>query len=711
MSSARSTVDPQPRSDAPGAAPIHGTIRRCFSGLTLAACLLVSSATVVPSAAGSRGPYGLRTEKVWIPMPDGVRLSATLYMPDGGAPGEKFSAVLNYHPYRKDDGSGRSSTDAYFASHGLVGAVVDIRGTGSSEGKAIEHEYSDIEQRDGLEIIDWLSKQPWSTGNVGMRGLSWSGFNSIHMAMRKPPALKAIVPNMASDDLFYDDVHYWDGMVHHSTWEQGFDVSIARSRTPDFPTDEETLAQRFDSPPPTLFYIDKQRDNPYWDGRSLNTDYSAVDIPTMMIGGWYDGYRDSLFRMLEHMDVPVKAIVGPWTHTSPQSASPGPRIEGRHEMVRFFDHWLNGKDTGLMDEPPLSVYVRNWYAPPGTDLEEVPGQWRMEEWPLPRAEPRPLYLTDSGELADVAPSPGHHELEYRPSMGAEFGSRWWGNFTPDQRAVDAAGSLVYESAPLTEDLEILGFPMAMLHASASAPLANWFGRLTDVAPDGSVTLVTGGGLSGARRDPSTEPTALEPGKVYPLELELHVTSWVFPKGHKIRLAISNAFFPLNWPTPYPMTTSLYFGGDRISKLVLPTVPYEARPKPEFLPVQPNPPSENVRYLPGSSSRKVDRDEESGRTRISVRSTSAGDYPWGRRASDQNLIYDIDDDRPEAAELHSDNSITLILEGGSRVLVYRGWMDFEGDHDNFYYRYRRTLLENGIQIREKQWEKTVPRDHH
>ena len=119
----------------------------------------------------------------------------------------------------------------------------------------------------------------------------------------------------------------------------------------------------------------------------------------------------------------------------------------------------------------------------------------------------------------------------------------------------------------------------------------------------------------------------------------------------------------------------------------------------------------VQYLPGSSSRKIDRDEESGRTHISVHSTSAADYPWGRRASDQNLIYDIDDNRPEAAELHSDNSITLSLDNGSRVLVYRGWMDFEGDRDNVYYRYRRTLLENGIQIREKSWEKTVPRDHH
>lgn len=163
-----------------------------------------------------------------------------------------------------------------------------------------------------------------------------------------------------------------------------------------------------------------------------------------------------------------------------------------------------------------------------------------------------------------------HHLKYVPSVGVEAGF-WWGELLSDPRPVDAF-SLVYDSAPLQEEVAILGRPHAILQASATAPLADWFGRLSDVAPDGTVTQITGAGINGAQRDSASEPQDLMPGTVYSLDIEMHLTSWVFPKGHRIRIAISNSLWPMVLPTPYSMTTSLELGGNSGSRVVLPVVP-------------------------------------------------------------------------------------------------------------------------------------------
>jgi hypothetical protein len=164
---------------------------------------------------------------------------------------------------------------------------------------------------------------------------------------------------------------------------------------------------------------------------------------------------------------------------------------------------------------------------------------------------------------------------------------WWGELLSDSRPVDAF-SLVYDSAPLKDELAILGRPRALLQASATAPLADWFARLSDVAPDGTVTQITGAGLNGAQRESRSEPSSLEPGRVYPINIEMHLTSWVFPTGHRVRLAISNALWPMVLPTPYAMTTSLILGGKNESRLVLPVVPVKgAAAPPVFGPPQPS----------------------------------------------------------------------------------------------------------------------------
>ena len=175
---------------------------RTFSAIVLVSFL----------AACSPAPSGeIEITEVRIPMPDGVRLAADIYWPADRAGTQRFPVLLEYLPYRKDESrAGSYSKYSYFIDHGYAVARVDIRGTGNSEGVTIPYEYSDIELDDGEAVIDWLASQDWSTGNVGMFGISWGGFNSIQMAMRNPPALKAFVSLMATESLYLEDVHYID---------------------------------------------------------------------------------------------------------------------------------------------------------------------------------------------------------------------------------------------------------------------------------------------------------------------------------------------------------------------------------------------------------------------------------------------------------------------------------------------------------------------
>ncbi len=208
---------------------------RVIGILLLWAAFSAASAALPPSPPS----YGVELKKTWIPMRDGVRLAVTLYMPAGLKAGVRVPALLEYLPYRKDDDEAVRDygTHAYFARRGYVGARVDIRGFGNSEGTPPDREYSQQEQRDGEHVIAWLASQPWSNGNVGMLGISWGGFNSIQMALRKPPALKAILAVAATEELFKEDVHYMDGIFHVDEFELTMDLDQGRTGAPDFSLD------------------------------------------------------------------------------------------------------------------------------------------------------------------------------------------------------------------------------------------------------------------------------------------------------------------------------------------------------------------------------------------------------------------------------------------------------------------------------------------
>jgi putative CocE/NonD family hydrolase len=643
----------------------------------------------------------MKSEQSWIPMSDGVRLAATLYLPDQGR--GPWPAILEYLPYRKDDWTLQRDLALYpfVVEQGYVGARVDIRGTGASEGTLPDGEYSGQELADGLAVIAWLSRQPWSNGSVGVWGISWGGFNAIQLAMRRPPALRAIIAVDASDDLFHDDIHYIDGIWHLDEYEVGIDLWNAVTPAPDFPVDEESLSGRFDAEPWLLSWLRHQRDGPFWRRGSLRPNYGRLEVPAMLVGGFLDGYRDSIPRMLEDVPAPTRAIVGPWNHAWPHDATPGPEIEWRREAVRWWDHWLKGKDGGLLDDPPLAVFLRSWH-PPDPSLKVAPGSWRWGDWPIEGSEERTFYLSDDGSLRTARGSDAVHQLPYRPGAGAEAGA-WWGELTVDQGPLDAT-CLVYETDPLPEDVAIIGMPRAVLHAAVDAPLAHFFARLSDVSPDEHVTLVTGGGLNSAHRNSAEHPEPLKPDAVDRFEVPLRFTSWVFPAGHRFRLAVSNHLWPMMWPTPYRMTMSLHVAD---SRLVLPVVPLESRDAPRFESPHkaPAPPGLETKGEIQPSAWTVDRIE--GSTLASWKGEEESRFPWGRMRSTESLRFKVSDDRPDRAAALGEGDIGVSLPG--RTLAWQTRLSLSSDVESFRYRFRRTLAENGTVIREREWDESVPRD--
>jgi len=679
-------------------------VRIIFSLMLMATVFGAHALATEPPSAPA---YGVHMENVWIPMKDGVRLAATLYMPDGAKPGEKFPALLDYLPYRKDDSTaaGDYPKNAYFARRGYVAARVDIRGFGASEGSPTDREYSEQEQIDGEAVIHWLAMQPWSNGKVGMYGISWGGFNSLQMAMRKPPELKAIIAIDATEELFHDDIHYIDGLMHVDEFELNMDMAPGMTGAPDYTLDDKVFGPRFDAAPWSLEYFRHQRDGAFW--RSPVRPLHTIQVPCFLIGGLADGYRDSIPRMLEQVKAPVRALVGPWNHSFPNDADFGPRIEWREDSVRWWDYWLKGRDTGVLEDPKLVISMRHWF-PPNPNLEEVPGEWRVEAgWPPNHQTKSTLYLQPNHSLAKSLPEADTHQLKYVPSIGVEAGF-WWGELLSDQRPVDAF-SLVYDSDLLPEDLAIMGRPHALLKASVDAPLADWFARLSDVAPDGEVTQITGAGLSGAQRDSMTDPKALVPGHFYDLDVEMHLTTWVFPKGHRIRLSVSNALWPMVLSTPYKMTTSLQLGGDNGSRLQLPVVPVHGQAPVRVQPPQPSEHRPDIQSIgfPWPGEWRVTRDEGRLKTTVLWKGKAEEKYPWGDETDLEKLTYEIEDAHPEFNIIEGEAETTLKLK--DRVLVWSGHLTFTTDARNFLYRYTRELRKDGVLIKTKTWEETIPRD--
>ncbi len=652
--------------------------------------------------------YEFEVIRDWLVMKDGVRLSATLFKPVAKRAGERFPVLFEFLPYRKDDSFYLRDYPlySYFARRGYVAVKADIRGTGSSEGKVPPREYSEEELGDAVECIAQLAAAPWSNGNVGMWGISWGGFNAIQVAMRRPPALKAILAMDATDDLYHDDVHYIDGAFHVDQYELSIDTDLGLPRGPEYALDEDYFKNRFNAYPWFITYLKQQKDGEFWRQNSLRWDYQTIQIPVFLIGGLLDGYRDSIPRMLENMNVPLKAVIGPWCHAWPDNGVPGPHYEWRRESVRWWDYWLKGRNTGIMEEPRFAVFVREAHLPDAR-LEMTPGHWRYEDWPIERTVWKRLYPEKDHRLLSVVGEAGGHHLKYVPSSGITAGY-WWGDPTGDMRR-DDADSLVYDSEVLTEAMEIIGFPRARLKVSADAEMAHWIVRLEDVHPDGEVSLVAGGLLNGAQRNSRLFPEYLTPGDVYELEFSLHFTTWTFQPGHRIRLAVSNALFPMIWPTPYPMTTQLFLGSESTS-LELPVISFSSRKIPDLPPPEPREERPDAHVLESKGwpyKHLVTRDLNKNTTTVELEAEKSWEIGGQEYTSIEKVSYQTSDLDPARSSFFGEGGYILRLAG--RLLELKLFVSLVSDERTFTIKVLRQIFEQKKLIRERRWEASLPRE--
>ena len=515
-------------------------------------------------------------ENVFIPLSDGVRLAARIWLP-ADADSHPVPAILEYLPYRKRDRTidRDALTHPYFAGHGYAAVRVDIRGSGDSDG-VLKGEYLKQEQDDALEVLDWLAAQPWCSGAVGMIGISWGGFNGLQIAARRHPALKAVVSICSTDDRYSDDIHFMGGclLLDKISW---YSTMFSLNTAPPDPLIvgkrwRELWLERLEK---SGFWLEDwlkhQRRDEFYKHGSVAEDWNAIQCPIYAVGGWADGYTNAVFRLLANLKSPRKGLIGPWAHKYPHFAKPGPQIGFLQECLRWFDHWLKGIDTGIMNEPMLRAWMED-PAPPRNYCEESPGRWIAEPgWPSAGAgapEQRPLLPDGLGEAGDV---PAQKTLTLHPLQTVGLAAGRWcpygvsGDQPMDQR-FEEAGQLVFDSAPLARDVEIFGFPSLALRIASDRPDGLVAATLCEILTDGSVRRVTYGVLNLTHRNSDEKPEPLEPGVPVDVRLQLNGIAHRFGRGNRIRVALSTAYWPIVWPSPRPVSLEVLL---QASSLFLP----------------------------------------------------------------------------------------------------------------------------------------------
>ena len=659
-------------------------------------------------------------EHLWITLSDGCRLGARLWLPES-APGDHGPAVLEYIPYRKRDGT-RARDDpmhGYFAEHGYAAIRVDMRGSGESDGHLAD-EYLKQEQDDALEVIGWIAAQPWCTGAVGMQGKSWGGFNALQVAARRPPALKAIITTFSTDNRYTDDIHYMGGCLLNDNLWWGSIMLAYQSRPLDPAIVGDGWRARWLERIATLpffpaLWLAHQRYDDYWKHGSVCEDFAAIQCPVLAIGGWTDAYTNAVPRLLEGLKAPRLGIIGPWGHVYPHDGVPGPAIGYLQEAVRWWDHWLKDRDTGIMREPMLRAYLEDPLPPAGTRTF-TPGRWVGERsYPSPDIRPLRLHLHADRSLGEARDEKAVFTIRSPQSHGKAAGE-WMGVGCPgeqptDQR-LDDGGALVFETTALEGALEVLGAPVLRLRVAADAPVAQLAVRLCDVAPDGRVSRVSYQVMNLTHRDGHEDPTALDPGRYYDLYLTLNACGHRFLSGHRIRLCLATAYWPIVWPAPFAATVSVRTDGAALDLPVRRATVHEVI---SFEPPVHGPRTPITIVDPGIVGRFTLQDHLSGASTY-VTEGVGGVFGEGilrldvvdvQIAHSLKRELSITDDDPLSARYLLTQSYEMGREGWRTLIDTRAQMRCDRTH--FYLAATLTARLNGQIVAERQWDVTVARD--
>lgn len=654
---------------------------------------------------------------VWIPLPDGTRLHAKVWLPVD-ADADPVPAVIEYGPYRLTDGTVASDEQEmiWFAGEGYAGIRIDIRGTGESTGLCPD-EYTEQETQDGVDAIAWIAAQPWCTGAVGMTGYSWTGFNGLQIAARRPPALKAISTGYSTDDRYADDVHYRGGLVnamdmlHWSVCMHGWQ---ARPPVPAIYGEgwREAWLARLELEPWIAHWLAHPHRDAYWRHGSAGEEFDAIEAAVLCIAGWTDGYTDSAFRVLAGLTGPRKAIVGPWGHNDPIHGPPSPQVGILAEQTRWWDRWLKGRDSGIDGDPMLIAYEQDPVAP-APRLADRPGRWIAEEtWPSPRIVERELVLghgTLGGDPGPEAVLP----IESVQTVGLDGGS-WCADGKSDDLPLDQRGeealSLCFTSAPLDAPLAILGHARVRLALTADQPVAMVSVRLSEVAEDGSSLLVTRGQLNLCHRHGHDRPAPCVPGEEMAIDLQLDAIAHRFRAGSRLRIALSPCYWPWAWPSPVPVVLGVRTGASALVLPERPPSPADAVQRPLDPPAEPEiPPIECLR--PGSGgSRTRTHDPTTGVT------TSVFDWDIGGAWRFANGItwedssvttMAIRDDDPLSARVVVEN--TCLYDDGALVADVVARSEMACTATEFLVTCRLEVREDGAPLFDRTWDYRFPRE--
>ena len=535
----------------------------------------------------------IRERNVMVPMRDGVRLAADIIRPD--SPG-RFPVLVIRGPYGKDSYVDTPDHSIwFFPKHGYVVVSQDCRARFESEGDSYNPLFQ--EAQDGYDTVEWAARQPWSNGRVGTTGQSYLGATQYNLATNDPlpPHLQAMAPVSASSDFHQSWVYHTGGAMEWG-WTVPYAIFKGRntlsrgghekllSQMDDYVLPADNFAQPLqdrwyrhlplrdwidrlkETAPYFGEYFDNETNVPYWRKINLLEHTKGITVPMFHVSSWYDIFLEgalNAYRAIRRQGGSEtsrngqKLLVGPWAHIRPYTAptsgetgdidfGPEARIELHQSLLRWFDYWLKDIDTGIMEEPPVRIFVMG------------ENQWRDEqEWPLARTHYTRYYFhshgpantrSGAGTLSTVPPGDEPEDnFQYDPSDPVPTRG---GNTliipqgVGDQGPVeDRQDVLVYTSEPLERDLEVTGPIEVRLFASSSAPDTDFTAKLVDVRPDGYAHNLQDGIIRARYRTSGSEPSPIEPGQVYEYVIDLWATSHLFKTAHRLRVEISSSNFP------------------------------------------------------------------------------------------------------------------------------------------------------------------------
>ncbi|MGC5004461.1 CocE/NonD family hydrolase [Streptomyces sp. NBC_00353] len=657
----------------------------------------------------TRFPYDTAHEDVRIPLPDGTRLYARIWRPITDEP---VPALLEYLPYRLSDWTAPRDRQRHpwYAGHGYASVRVDARGHGNSEGLPGDA-YDETGPADGVAVVHWLAGQEWCSGRVGMFGISWGGSISLRIAALAPEPLKAIVTVCSTDDRYDNDVHYMGGSVLAVGMHARAATTLAFAARPPDPAHvgdgwKAMWLNRLEAVhPPIHTWLAHRTRDAYWSHGSVCEDYSAIEANVLAVGGWHDPYRDTVLRLVAHLDpAKVRGLIGPWSHQYPdRGLPPGPSIGFLQETLRWWDQHLKDEDTGVMSEPLLRSWISESHRP-ATVYETLPGRWVGDTgWPSKNVVTI-AYALQGGPQTVRSPQQTGLDAGRLVPFGNDA------DLPPDQRDEDAK-SVSFEFPVEDAPIEILGRPRVKLRIRMDVPHGQAIVRLCEVTPDGASTLVTRGVLNLSARHGRDRSDDWTPGTTEDVTFELNGIGHTFSPGHRIRLAVSSSYWPWIWPQAGSAGFTLHADGSLVELPVRhrteePSITFEeaehAEPLVVVLPVTLDEPRPE---------RLVVRDVARGEWRLEVDPRYGGTrvHPDGLEFTEDGVdAYTIQENDPLSARTRSDWTIRLHRPEMAWDVKIETRSEISGDEHDFLTSDEMVCKDGDEIVFHRTWVKRIPR---